>query len=84
MHHLREQFRRVIHAEIVAIESGQADPKNNPLKNAPHTADVVSGDKWDRPYSREQAAYPMPGLRDFKFWPAVARVAAVRMACVDS
>ena len=63
-----------IHAEIVAVESGQMDSKNNPLKNAPHTADVVSGDKWDRPYSREQAAYPVSGLRDFKFWPAVARV----------
>jgi len=63
-----------IHGEISAIESGQADPKNNVLKHAPHTADVVAGDKWDRPYGREQAAYPVPGLREFKFWPAVARV----------
>ncbi len=63
-----------IHAEVMAIESGQADPKNNPLKNAPHSADVVCGDAWDRPYSRQQAAYPVPGLHQFKFWPAVGRV----------
>jgi len=63
-----------IHAEIMTIESGHADPKNNPLKNAPHPADVVTADAWDRPYSREQAAYPVSGLRHFKFWPAVGRV----------
>ena len=63
-----------IHAEITAVESGAADAKNNPLKHAPHPADVVSADRWDRPYSREQAAYPVPGLREFKFWPAVGRV----------
>jgi len=63
-----------IHAEITEVESGRADPKNNVLKHAPHTADVVAADTWDRPYSREQAAYPVPGLREFKFWPAVARV----------
>jgi glycine dehydrogenase len=63
-----------IHAEMTAVESGQADARNNVLKNAPHPADVVSADKWDRPYSREQAAFPVPGLRDFKFWPAVGRV----------
>ena len=63
-----------IHAEITAIESGAMDARNNPLKQAPHPADVVSADRWERPYSREQAAYPVPGLRDFKFWPAVGRV----------
>ncbi len=63
-----------IHAEIMAIESGQADAKNNLLKNAPHPVEVVVADRWDRPYSREQAAYPVPGLRDVKFWPAVGRV----------
>jgi glycine dehydrogenase len=63
-----------IHAEIQAIETGAADPKNNLLKNAPHPAEVVCGDDWNRPYSREQAAYPVPGLRQFKFWPAVGRV----------
>jgi glycine dehydrogenase len=63
-----------IHGEISAIESGAADAKNNLLKNAPHTADVVASDNWNRPYSREQAAFPVPGLREFKFWPAVGRI----------
>ncbi len=63
-----------IHGEIAAIESGAADAKNNLLKQAPHTADLVSADQWDRPYSRQQAAYPVASLRDFKFWPAVGRV----------
>ncbi len=63
-----------IHGEIMAIERGEMDPKNNPLKQAPHPAEVVAANDWNRPYSREQAAYPVPGLREFKFWPAVARV----------
>ena len=63
-----------IHAEIQAVERGEADAKNNLLKNAPHTADVVAADRWDRPYSREQAAFPVAALRDWKFWPAVGRV----------
>lgn len=63
-----------IHAEIMAVERGEADAKNNVLKNAPHTAEVVASDRWDRPYSREQAAFPVPGLREWKFWPAVSRV----------
>jgi glycine dehydrogenase len=63
-----------IHAEITAIESGAADAKNNLLKNAPHTAEVVTADEWDRPYTREQAAYPAKSLRDHKFWPPVSRI----------
>ena len=63
-----------IHAEMTAVENGQIDRLNNPLKNAPHPADVVCGDTWNRPYSREQAAYPAPWLREYKFWPAVARI----------
>jgi glycine dehydrogenase len=63
-----------IHDEISAIESGTVDAKNNLLKNAPHTADVVAADNWNRPYPREQAAFPVPGLRDYKFWPAVGRI----------
>ncbi|HTI69102.1 MAG TPA: aminomethyl-transferring glycine dehydrogenase [Candidatus Limnocylindria bacterium] len=63
-----------IHAEIMAVEEGSIDAKNNPLKNAPHTTDQVAGDKWDRPYSREQAAFPVDSLREYKFWPAVARI----------
>lgn len=63
-----------IHAEIKAIETGRADKTNNVLKNAPHTAEAVISDKWDRPYPREQAAYPAPWLRQHKFWPAVGRI----------
>ncbi|HWY74960.1 MAG TPA: glycine dehydrogenase (aminomethyl-transferring), partial [Verrucomicrobiae bacterium] len=63
-----------IHGEIKAIESGQIDKQNNLLKNAPHTADMLAADKWERPYSREQAAYPLPWLHDHKFWPHVGRI----------
>ncbi len=63
-----------IRAEIQAIEDGESDPENNALKNAPHTAEVIASDNWDRPYSREQAAYPLPWLRESKFWPYVSRV----------
>ncbi len=63
-----------IHGELATIESGKLDRENNPLKNAPHTARVVTADQWDRPYSREQAAYPAPWLREHKFWPVVGRV----------
>jgi glycine dehydrogenase len=66
-----------IHAEIEAVASGAADRQNNVLKNAPHTAQQVISDKWDRPYSREQAAYPAPWTREYKFWPAVARIDSV-------
>ena len=63
-----------IREEIRAIEEGRMDKKNNPLKNAPHTADVVMADEWDRPYSRTEAAYPAPWTREHKFWPAVGLV----------
>ena len=63
-----------IHAEIEAIANGKTDRKNNVLKNAPHTARQIASDKWDHPYSREQAAFPAPWTRDHKFWPAVARI----------
>ncbi|HLX95857.1 MAG TPA: aminomethyl-transferring glycine dehydrogenase [Verrucomicrobiae bacterium] len=63
-----------IHGEISAIESGSMDAKDNLLKNAPHTADMVAADAWNHPYSREQAAFPVTGLRDYKFWPAVGRI----------
>ena len=61
-----------IRAEMDAIENG-ADRKNNPLKNAPHTAQSLVGD-WDRPYSRETAVYPAPWTREHKFWPSVGRI----------
>ena len=63
-----------IHAEMTAVECGTADAKNNPLKNAPHTADQIANDNWNRPYSRQQAAFPAKSLLDYKFWPHVGRV----------
>lgn len=63
-----------IHAEIQAVESGQVDPANNLLKNAPHTADQIAAAEWNRPYTREQAAFPSRHEHEFKFWPAVARI----------
>ena len=63
-----------IHTEMTAVENGTLDKLNNPLKNAPHTADVVSATEWNRPYSREQAAYPAPWLHEQKFWPSVGRI----------
>jgi glycine dehydrogenase len=63
-----------IHAEMEAIASGKQDRQNNLLKNAPHPAQQIASDKWDRPYSREQAAFPAPWTREHKFWPGIARI----------
>jgi glycine dehydrogenase len=63
-----------IRAEIQAIVDGAADPKDNLLKNAPHTADEVTSDAWTHPYSRQQAAFPLPYVRAGKVWPSVARI----------
>ncbi len=63
-----------IRKEIEAIESGAADKQANALKNAPHTQSVVVSDAWDKPYSREQAAYPLAYVRHNKFWPSVGRI----------
>ena len=63
-----------IRSEIQDVIDGKVDKKNNVLKHAPHTATVVSSDSWDRPYSRQQAAYPVPSLYKYKFWPSVGRI----------
>jgi glycine dehydrogenase len=63
-----------IREEIAEIERGQADRKDNVLKNAPHTAAVITADEWEHSYSRQKAAYPLPYVREAKFWPAVSRV----------
>ncbi len=63
-----------IREEIRAIEEGKADKLDNALKGAPHTAEAVISDSWNRKYSRELAAFPAPWLKDYKFWPAVGRV----------
>lgn len=62
-----------IKGEIDAVIRGELDADNNPLKNAPHTAEVIAGE-WDRPYSREQAVYPVKNLGAHKFWPTVGRI----------
>ena len=63
-----------IHAEIEAVAKEKMHRGNNMLKNAPHTARQIASDKWDRPYSRERAAFPAPWTLEHKFWPAVARI----------
>lgn len=65
---------KAIYAEIKEVEAGIADKEDNVLKNAPHPDRVVVTDSWERPYGREKAAFPLPWVRDNKFWPAVARV----------
>jgi glycine dehydrogenase len=63
-----------IREEIAAVADGRYDREDNPLRNAPHTAEMVSADRWDHAYPREVAAFPTPGLRRRKYWPPVARV----------
>ncbi len=63
-----------IRAEIAEIEAGTQDRDDNLLKNAPHTAQVLLADAWPHAYSRERAAYPVPRLREHKYWPPVGRV----------
>ena len=63
-----------IREEIRAIEDGCADRDDNVLRNAPHTMRETTRDDWTHPYSRAEAAYPVERLREYKFWPSVARV----------
>lgn len=63
-----------IRKEIREVEEGKADKEQNVLKHAPHTAAVITADEWTRPYSRQKAAYPLPYVKDAKFWPSVSRV----------
>ncbi|SFL56355.1 aminomethyl-transferring glycine dehydrogenase [Rugamonas rubra] len=62
-----------IRMEIAKVENGEFDREDNPLKHAPHTAEVLTADKWERKYSREVAAFPLPSLRKQKYWPSVGR-----------
>jgi glycine dehydrogenase len=63
-----------IRREIEDVATGKADPKDNVLKNAPHTAAAVTASEWAHPYSREEAAFPLPFVRATKFWPSVGRI----------
>jgi len=60
--------------EIKEVENGIADKEDNVLKNAPHTAEMLTANEWNHPYSREKAAYPLKWLRENKFWVPVSRV----------
>ncbi len=63
-----------IREEIRAVELGVWSREDNPLRNAPHTAAMCMAETWNHPYTREQAAFPLPGLRADKYWPPVGRV----------
>jgi glycine dehydrogenase len=63
-----------IRKEIDDVLNGRADPNDNPLKHAPHTALVVSASEWKHRYSREDAAFPLPFVRERKFWPSIGRI----------
>jgi len=63
-----------IRQEIDEVASGEWDARDNPLKNAPHTAEMLITGEWQHPYSRGQAAYPVPGDRRGKYWPPVRRI----------
>ena len=63
-----------IRAEIDEVASGRVDRSDNVLKNSPHTAETVSATEWRHPYTREQAAFPLPFVRATKFWPPVGRI----------
>ena len=76
----KRELDRLVHAlasireEIRRIAEGTLDAKDNPLKNAPHTAEMVTDDGWDHAYTRREAAWPAPSTREWKFWPPVRRV----------
>ncbi|NJK84258.1 MAG: glycine dehydrogenase (aminomethyl-transferring), partial [Saprospiraceae bacterium] len=63
-----------IRAEIREVEEGKFAHDNNVVVNAPHTAAMVMNDQWDKPYSREKAAYPLPYIRANKYWATVAKI----------
>lgn len=63
-----------IREEIAKIERGEWPKDDNPLKNAPHTIEMMMEDEWKHPYTRSEAAFPLAALRKRKFWPSVGRV----------
>jgi glycine dehydrogenase len=65
---------KTIYDEIQLVASGKIDKEDNPLKNAPHTANVVTADEWNHPYTRQNAVFPLPWLKENKFWPPVGRI----------
>ncbi|MDR1755714.1 MAG: aminomethyl-transferring glycine dehydrogenase [Culturomica sp.] len=65
---------KTIRDEILELGTGKADKTDNVLKNAPHTHRVLTADEWNHPYPRSKAAYPLPWVKENKFWPQVGRV----------
>ena len=63
-----------IRNEIREIENVTADAQDNVLKNAPHTIKTAAVETWDRSYSREKAVFPLPFVKENKFWPSVSRI----------
>ena len=63
-----------IRNEVREVEEGKSDKEINVLKNAPHTAQVITADEWTLPYSRQKAAYPLAFVKAAKFWPSVSRI----------
>ncbi|MDX6429177.1 MAG: glycine dehydrogenase, partial [Streptosporangiaceae bacterium] len=63
-----------IHGEIERVARGEYDADDNPLRNAPHTAETLLTSDWKRTYTREEAAYPVASLREGKYWPPVRRI----------
>ncbi|MGE0447660.1 MAG: glycine dehydrogenase (aminomethyl-transferring), partial [Vicinamibacterales bacterium] len=63
-----------IRQEIEAVVTGKVDRKDNVLKNAPHTAEAVTATEWSHPYTREEAAFPLPFVKARKYWPTVGRI----------
>ena len=63
-----------IREEIVRVEAGEWTLDESPLRHAPHAVTDVAVDAWDRPYSRDEAAFPVAGLRHDKYWPPVGRI----------
>jgi len=63
-----------IRAEIARVEGGEMDARNSPLRHAPHTLADILDESWDRPYSKQEAAYPLAWLKEAKYWPPVNRV----------
>ena len=63
-----------IHGDIMEVADGKQEVEGSVLRNAPHTADVLISDHWDRSYSREKAAFPLPWVMENKYWPSVSRI----------
>jgi len=63
-----------IRAEIEEIIQGKANPENNVIKNAPHTVCMITGENWDKPYTRTKAAFPISCSKADKYWPPVTRI----------